>query len=272
MLAMVSGTHATFAEQRQNIVQLSRDRKNAVGGYSAGLKDFSEMGPPSGEHWPLSAEQISRAFGVPKERGNPESVYVMTLRAESHVLLEQAAERLRHHVPYLYAAWDRVFDPDSAGDRDYEWFQKRVEDARRRAEVLKSDLDDLPLARKRQKWAEIKEQFATWSRQATQTAELLERCNLFLDMLTLQLMSEELIVEFATRMTRLAEQAMEDENKRIFDEYLDFLNQKPKKEARKLICRKHGISDATLYRIEANHRQEQGLPARGPGRPKKEAC
>lgn len=253
-----------------NIVQLSRDRKNEIGGYYAGLRDFSEMGPHSGEHMGMSAEQIRRAFGVPADKSDPESEYVLTLRMQCHGLLENAAEELREHAPKLYGAWDRVFDPDTSGDRDYEWYQQRVQDARRRVEIMKSDLDELPLARQKQERERMRRDFAQWVRQAVETGLLLERCDLFIDMLTRKLMHEELVVDFATRMTRLQEKKMEEENQRIWDEYLDLRNRKPAKEAKVLVCRKHGISESTLARIEQGRRQEMGLPARKPGRPRKD--
>lgn len=269
---MSPGESMSFEEQRMNIVQLSRDRKNEIGGYHAGVRDFGEMGPPSGEHMGMSAEQIRRAFGVPVNKSDPESEYVLTLRMQCHGLLESAAEALREHAPKLYGAWDRVFDPDTSGDRDYEWYQKRVEDARRRAEIMKRDMDELPLARKKQEGERMKRQFAQWVRQAVDNALLLERCDLFIDMLTRKLMEEELVVDFATRMTRLQEEQMEVENQRIWDEYLDLKNSKPTKEAKTLVCRKHGISESTLARIEQSRRQEMGLPPRKPGRPRKEPC
>jgi hypothetical protein len=260
---------ASFDEQRLNVIQLSRDRKNEIGGYSAGLKDFAEMGPPSGEHWPLSAEQIRRAFGVPIDEDDPESEYAYILRAESHALLEQTADALKHHVPKLYGAWHQIYDPESSAERDYEWYSKTVNKAKNRMREMERQLRALPLAGRQDKQLEMRSAHASYMRHAADLALMIDRCDMFIDLLTLKLMDKELFVEFGRRMTRMQEDAGEKANAQIWDEYQELLAKKSKAESKRLIFQKYGISERTLARIEESHRLEAGLPKRAPGRPRK---
>ena len=281
---MILARAISFDEQRQNVVQLSRDRKNEVGGYAAGIKDFAEMGPPSGEHWPLSAEQIKRAFGVAESKDDPASEYVLLLRAESHAALEQKAKELREHTPELWRAWDAIFDPDGSGDRDYEWYAaqsaklaEQAESEWKRRDELEEQEKELiregksTEARKcRQKAAEARRDALVAANRSLDYGRIVFRCDRFVDLLTLGLMDSELLAEFSTRMTRLEEETMEKQNAEILDVYQDLQSRKSKAEAKRLVCRDYGISERTLARIEEGARLEAGLPKRPKGRPPKE--
>lgn len=274
----------SFAEQRQNVVQLSRDRKNGVGGYSAGLKNFAEMGPPSGAHWPFSAEQIRRSFGVPGKRNDPESDYILTIRARCHGLLEEKARELEPHVPELFRSWDSIFDVDSGGDRDFDWYREKASGGLVKARELRDQADALrELSREHRREGRLKEareeerKAGAASRESNQTMQrarghrdVVFQCESFLNLLTHALEDDELVVEFSQRMSRLEEEAQDRENQRIWNEYVDLKSKKPIEEAKRLICNEHGISRATLGRIEQSKRMEAGLPPRGRGRPKKE--
>ncbi len=119
----------------RTVLQLSKDRKNSYGGYSGGVMNLEEMGPHQGGNWPFSAEFIRRSFGIPKDRDDPESDYVLTLRARSHRRLEEVAENyLRPYAPQQWRAWNSIFSPDTAGDRDYEWLRYQASGERPRYE------------------------------------------------------------------------------------------------------------------------------------------
>lgn len=306
----------SFELQRQHVVQLSRDRKNGYGGYAAGLKDFAEMGPPSGEHWPLSAESIRRAFGVPQEDDDPASTYVLLLRAESHAALEQAARELRAHAPGLHAAWSAAYSVDLGGDRDHDAAKSQAERAAKRAQDLADSARDTRREARRHRalareltgklqrikdvsgrealgWEEAKKlarerrrQLDLWKRKMGRAGELEQeavvvhglawgprslaaKADLFLDLLTLALRDHELVVQFARQQTRLEEQAQDDRDRRVWDEYQELLVRHPKKVAREMVCNAYGIHDRTLARIEESKREELGLEKRPRGRPPK---
>src|SRR5215207_8052832 len=238
-MAATNSQEISYEDQRRNIVQLSRDRKNGVGGYAASLKDFAEMGPPSGEHWPLSAEQIRRAFGVPANREDPESPYVQTERGESHVLLERAARQLRRHVPHLYEAWNSLYSPDLSGDRDYDWVLERARKGVRR----RTDMDERICAALEMGYDhEAIELFLDATYLYTVTApvqSLLERCNLFLDLLTLKLLHRPLIAQFGARI-EAETKSMGEQNGAVWDQFMEYQAQGMTEiRAREQACKDH---------------------------------
>jgi hypothetical protein len=222
-----------FDEQRRNVVQLLRDRKNDLQGV-ASFKDFEEMGPQQGGQWPFSAEYVKRAFGTPVDPKDPDSEYVEHPRGASHALMEKRLEQLRAGAWVLWKAVNEVYPRDEGGERDYD---RLVELAARGNPDAK---------------------------------RLIFLSDLGVDLLTMYCHDDDLFVEFARRRTIKEEGRMEAANAAIAARYEDLKAQgKTEKQAAEQAAFEEGISVQSVRRIAEGQRLARGEQKRGPGRPRK---
>ena len=111
----------SFDRQRENVLQLLRDRSNDLTSGST-IKDFAEMGAHQGGGDVFTAEYVKRHFGKPKDEENPDSEYMETLRGISHLLLEKRLRELEKTAPLLRSKVNTMYPRQGGGHRDYEWF------------------------------------------------------------------------------------------------------------------------------------------------------
>ncbi len=121
------GLDPAFADQRERVLQLLRDWKNA---YSSGRGSvvgeaavpFIERSNIGGGSWPLNAE-------VERRRGDSRV-------ARSFRLVEDELEWMKTFMPYAYRPLREVFLKDDAGDRDYEHLKAKAQGGSERAKAL----------------------------------------------------------------------------------------------------------------------------------------
>lgn len=282
------------------VLQLSKDRKNGYGGYAQGLMNMEELGPHQGGNWPLTAEFIKRNFGKPKDRDNPEnSGYVETMRGRSHVRLEWEVQNyLRPYAPELYRAYESVFSPDLAGDRDYEYLVARsksdveVRDQRPDArpegpprvrrykkikgttprEEMQAASEVTPEEKPTPKWLERNPTAAPRREMYAQEARTrLMLVDGALQLLAMRLKDDDLIVDFAKARTYKEDKELEDRDRSMYFRYMDLRESgKRPKAAKQIIADAEGISLRRVEQIVESQRALAGEEPRGRGRPKKE--
>ncbi len=121
------GLDPAFADQRERVLQILRDWKNA---YSSGRSSvvgedavpFIERSNIGGGSWPLNAE-------VERRRGDSRV-------ARSFRLVEDELEWMKTFMPYAYRPLREVFLKDDAGDRDYEHLKAKAQGGSERAKAL----------------------------------------------------------------------------------------------------------------------------------------
>jgi hypothetical protein len=226
------------------VLQLLKDRKNSIGGYAMGLINMEELGPHQGGNWPFSAEFIKRSFGIAEDKDDPESVYVLTARARSHIRLEQEIrEWLQPHCPEAYRALNSLFSPDIAGDRDYEYLVKKSNEQTKHGRLA---------------------------------AEWLTLVRFAIDTLALRLWEDKIMVDYAKRRTQVEDKQFEDQHKAYYERYLDLREEgKGPKAAKQQLAHEIGgmgtpISERRVEQIIEGQRLELGMGKRPPGRPRKD--
>ena len=280
-----------FDRQRENVVQLLRDRGNdLVTGNT--LRDFQEMGAHQGGRMIFTAEYIRRYFGVPKNRDDDAiytDEYVEHIRGASHVVLEKRLQELRREAPPLWRAVNRVFPRDEGGDRDYERLKKRAAGAGEKVkedrydDLKNRDLNDelerrrvsgyetLKKASREQKVQELLHDDHRRVRRANQAKHDLRLCDRGIDVLTLYCQEDDLFVEFARARTVREEGKMEEMHAQIEAEYEDMKSRpgNSEKDAAEIVADRWGISFQSVRRIAESQRLARGEEKREPGRPKK---
>lgn len=276
----------SFDRQRENVLQLLRDRANDLTSGSM-IKDFAEMGSHQGGGDVFTAEYIKRAFGRPVDKTNPDAEYVEHLRGASHVLLEKRLAELARTAPLLWRKVDEIFPREGGGDRDYEWWQKlaaRLRENARRVSQMEGTEHDEPRpprvggrvsdaaveAYAAKHWADREASRALIAR-AKEAEKDLYLCDLGVDLLTLICLEDKLFVEFAAARTVREEAEMEESNSRIAAEYED-LKAKPstsEKDAAETVAVRNGISAGRVRQIAESQRLARGEEKRKPGRPRK---
>lgn len=232
--------HPDLDEQWQHVFQLSRDRKNGYGGGSEGIINFEEKGAHGGDSWPLTAESIRRKFGEPADRGDPESPYVINLRAKSHALLEQ---KIRDYLkPYFgpqYRAYNDVFGPDTAGDRDFEHLEKLATGSGPNAGRARTTLLFAKMA---------------------------------VDILTWELRDERLLVQYAeAQQAKNPDKDTEVDNQDLYLRYRELRNRGVRpKDAKEKVAAEWRVGRRRAEQIIAGQRLKAGEEPRERGRPRKE--
>ncbi len=276
----------SFDRQRENVLQLLRDRSNDLTSGST-IKDFAEMGAHQGGGDVFTAEYIRRHFGKPKAKDDPDSEYVEVLRGVSHLLLEKRLQSLKRVAPSLWSPVNKMFPRESGAHRDYEWHKKRAaelkEKARRLVEGSEAELDEPRPPREggrisdaaieayaAKRWAE-RSAVRDLQMRAEQTERELYLCGLGIDLLTTLCREDELFVEFARARTVREERAMEEQNAEIANEYEERKAERgtPEKDAAQFVADKWVISPSRVRQIAEGQRLARGEPKRKPGRPKK---
>lgn len=221
-------------ESRRNVLQLARDRGDP---YITGpsLKDFSELGAPSGMGSPFTAEFVKRYFGEPSDPENPESEYVENLRGASHAIFEQRVEMLKRSAPTLHDGFSEVFPRDEGGHNDYEWYEKKA-----------------------------KEVGGQWR-------GLMFLVDSALDLLASYCQYDDLLVIYARARSKREEKEMEQRNARIVEYYAQEkrVPERSEKTAARLTAVEYGISADRVRQIARLHREEMGEEKRPRGRPSK---
>jgi|SRR5215207_7633314 len=270
----------SFSEQYQKILQLFKDRKNEIGGSAGGIVDFAEMGPHQGGSWPFTAKFIKNHFGVPpkyaEDRDNSE--YIELLEAESQALIETMMEHyLRHVMPTQHLALNQMFSPDGSGDADWEYLQKKVKDGEASAKQLAKihKLIDAgafePTSDNLRKLHQLKERNKFYY----QNLLLKLQVEAGLTQLTWLLIDHEILAELPRRRTLGEEQTMEERNREIYKQFKALTGPPPDgkgmkvKDAHHQIWVDHGISGIRVKQIVESQREQEGLPQRERGRPRK---
>lgn len=279
----------SFERQRENVLQLLRDRSNDLTSGST-IKDFAEMGPHQGGGDVFTAEYIRRHFGKPKDRDDPDSEYVEVLRGVSHLLLEKRLQSLKRVSPTLWSPVNKMFPRESGAHRDYDWYRARAaqlkEKSRRLAEGEDAvgSLDEPRPPREggrvsdaaieayaARRWAE-RSAVRDLQMRASQAERELYLCGLGIDLLTTLCREDELFVEFARARTVREETAMEEQNAEIAGEYEERKAERgySEKDAAESVAKKWNISSSRVRQIAEGQRLARGEPKRKPGRPRKE--
>lgn len=290
-----SAPRVSWLEQWNNVLQLSKDRKNEIGGITASIKDFEEMGSHEGGHWLLCAESIRRSHGVPVDRDDPESEYEKDLRADSYERLEEEIQNLREVSPECYRAYRGLFSKDLAADRDYEYLATQA----REYELLEKDIEDyiencsLPRVELRNAMSrEDRKAYDEARRMADQArAELTsmlrrkralyddyllyQRATAYLNLLTERLWLDSLIVEFARMRTMREQASMESRNTDVYNLFRKVTDPPPDgygdsaKAAYQTIYQSWGLSERRAQEIVASKTEEMTGEKRKRGRPRK---
>lgn len=292
----------SFDRQRENVLQLLRDRSNDLTSGSM-IKDFVEMGPHQGGGDVFTAEYIKRAFGSPKEGGASSLLteeYVDNVRAASFVLLEKRLQELKRTAPLLHAKVTAIHPREGGAHRDYEWHTKRAtrledrarkldagEDAgedearveagagpgefRWRRNTASGDVPDAEFERTSRRQAELVELRDSCRASARALRGDLFLCDLGVDLLALLCRNDDLFVEFARVRTVLEDEKMEEQNASIANEYEESKARAgtPEKEAVQTVGDRWGISASRVRQIAEGQRLARGEEKRKPGRPKK---
>lgn len=274
----------SFDRQRENVVQLLKDRANDLTSGST-IKDFAEMGPHQGEGNIFTAEYIKRHFGCPADYERPDSEYVEHLRGASHVLIEKRLQELKRTAPLLWRKVDAIFPREGGGDRDYEWWTQMAAKLRVKARrcVEGGDVEEPQPPREggrisdaaveayaAKRWADRKAARALLTR-AKEVEKDLYLCDLGVDLLTLMCLDDEYFVEFARARSVQEETKMEEQNAALAADYED-LKAKPgtsEKDAAETVAVRNGISPQRVRQIAESQRLARGEEKRKPGRPRK---
>lgn len=261
--------YVTFQEQRLNVIQLLKDRKNRYGGLEEGMKDFAEKGPHQGGRWPLSAESIKLKFGKPpRGKDQSDAEYVESIKAASADMIDFALHHyLRHVSSEAYRCVLDVFSADMAADSDFDELLKR---ARADVSVAQEKWDKMTYEQRRSVIDRKKRQLAH--------EEKYLQCEAGIILITHLLWHNDLFVEYARQRTKAEEESNAQKGRRIYVEFKSLVAAQPEgrgltsKAAYEVLHKDWGISISRLEQIVALQRQTvDKLAARRPGRPKKAA-
>lgn len=278
---------ASWNEQWNNVLQLSKDRKNAIGGYHQSVKDFPEMGAVAGGHWTLSNESLVRSHGTPVDPKDPESEWKESIKGWSHNRLEEEIKWLDRTSSDLYTAYQAVFSPDHAGDSDYDQLKKQAQEFEELEQRIEHFVKNVSLprvnlhqhsrervegARKMREEAR-KDLLSMLARKKYLAGQqlLFERVNAALKLLTHRLWQDDLLVEYARLRTKDEDRTMEQRNESIYQRFLELTEEwgdKPEV-AYRTIMKETGLSDRRAKEIVQKRREAHTGEKRPRGRPKR---
>jgi len=297
-------THNTLHEQREIILEILRTRSTG-GGTPAPGGGGDGGGGLEGPPLPITGEAFVRAFGVPVDRGDPESAYRETREGWSRRMVEWAVQGLAWMDPQAFAAINEVFNLDTGGYRDLEHYEQKGKDAHARRTLwcllaLGVDLPrysirdvltdeevqeymwrvgrlDLPVPYPRRGlspgplyWAAVRQATAPW--RTPEIAHDVHR-GIWLVLAKLPASKFPLEVRFSDVSNPEALRREGRHHAVVYAEFKSKIQDHDTGNARRLaivqLADEYGVTERRIEQIIALEREKEGLPKRAPGRPRK---